>query len=442
MTFSSLTISRPPLIAWLALAMALAAFNPQDLQAKQIVELDQIITIVNDDVITATELERRIHLITQQLKQSRTQLPPAEILRKQILERLILEKIQLQLAGKRAIRIGDETINRMIDNIARENKLSLTAFRTVLERDGVSFAEFRQSIKRDLTIERLKTQEVDKQVNITTQEVNNFLLKSAKQGNSKTEYRLGHILISIPEAATPAQIDEKKTKATQVLNQLRQGDDFAKTAVASSDGQQALQGGELGWLKAGQLPTIFADTILRMKPGEISEPLRSSSGYHIVKLINKRNQGQKSLIEQTMARHILIRTDEVTSDRVAQERLERIRQRIIAGEDFGKLAKAHSDDKASALDGGSLGWVSPGSMVKRFDRAMDALKPGELSQPVRTRFGWHLLQVMSRRQHDNSSEQQRLQARRLIHKRKANEALENWSRRIRDEAYVEYRLNN
>jgi len=312
----------------------------------------------------------------------------------------------------------------------------------VLERDGVSFAEFRQSIKRDLTIERLKNQEVDKDVTVTTQEVDNLLLQSAKQGNSKAEYHLGHILISIPEAATPAQIDEKMHEAMRVLKQLRQGDDFAKTAIASSDGQQALQGGNLGWLKVGQLPTIFADTILQMNPGEISEPLRSSSGFHIVKLIAKRNQGRKNVIEQTLARHILIRTDEVTSNQAAKERLERIRKRISGGEDFAQLAKAHSDDKASAADGGSLGWVNPGAMVKRFEQAMNSLKPGELSQPVRTRFGWHLIQVMSRRQHDNSSEQERLQARRLIHKRKANEALENWSRRIRDEAYVEYRLNN
>ena len=419
---------------------ALLALLPLQLPAKQIVELDQIITIVNDDVITSTELDRRIELITQQLKQSRTQLPPAEILRKQILERMILEKIQLQLAEKRAIRVDDETINRVIDNIAKENKLSIGDFRKVLERDGVSFAEFRQSIKRDLTIERLKNQEVDKEVTVTTQEVDNFLLKAAKQGNSRTEYHLGHILISIPEAATPAQIDEKKAKAQAVLKQLRQGDDFAKTAIANSDGQQALQGGDLGWLKAGQLPTIFADTILQMKEGEISEPLRSSSGFHIVKLIGKRNEGQQSLIEQTLARHILLRTDEVTSSEVARERLERIRQRIVNGEDFAQLAKAHSDDKASAVDGGNLGWVNPGVMVKPFEEAMNALPIGVVSDPVQTQFGWHLIQVLDRRQFDDTDEYKRNQAREMVRQRKIDPAMANWLRRIRDEAFVEVRL--
>jgi len=411
-------------------------------QAKQIEELDRIIAVVNKGVITKTELDKRILLLQKQLKENKTQLPPASVFRKQVLERLILEQIQLQIAQKRGIRVSDETVNRVITNIARENKLSLDKFRKVLAKDGVSFAEFRETIKNNIIMDRLKGQVVDKEVTITQQEVNNFLARTNKHGDQQTEYQLSHILISIPEAATPAQIEKSKGKAEKVLKQLHKGADFAKTAIANSDGQQALKGGKLGWLKSAQLPTLFADIITDMKPGGISKLIRSPSGFHIIKLANKRSKNKKHIVKQTLVRHILIKTNTVTSDQAAKQKLATIRKRISAGEDFAKLAKAYSDDKGSALDGGSLGWSSPGKFVPTFEKEMNKLKQGELSKVFKTRFGWHFLQVMSRRKHDDSEEYKRIQVQKMIHKRKANEVIDNWLRRIRDEGYVEYHLNN
>ncbi|MDH5409433.1 MAG: peptidylprolyl isomerase [Gammaproteobacteria bacterium] len=409
---------------------------------KKVIELDQIIAVVNTDIITKTELDRRAFIIRQQFKQKKSSMPPDSVLKKQVLERLILEKIQMQRAERRGIRIGDEDINRVIQNIAKENKLSLQEFRKVLAKDGVPFAEFRDNMKNQMASDRLRKVEVERQVTVTPQEVNNFLSQSAKSGKGKLEYHLRHILIAIPEAATPEQIQLSQKKAEQILTSIKKGADFAQTAIAKSNGQNALQGGDLGWLKTGQLPTVFADIVLQMKPGETSQPIRSSSGYHIIQLEGTRSKNKKHKVKQTLARHILIRTNQLTSDDDAKQKLNKLRKQILAGADFGKLAKSHSDDKGSAIEGGSLGWVNPGMMVKKFDKVMNETKEGVISQPFRTQFGWHILQVMSRRSHDNSQEQERIQAHQQIHQRKVNEATENWFRRIRDEAYVEYRLNN
>lgn len=411
-------------------------------QAKQIIELDRIIATVNNDVITKTELDKRIQLLKKQLKENKTQLPPESVFRKQVLERLIMEQVQLQLAKRRGIRVNDETINRVITNIASENKLSLDKFRKVLAKDGVSFAEFRENIKSNIIMERLKGQIVDKEVTITTQEVNNYLSKTVQHGGRQTEYKLSHILITIPEAASPEQIKKSQDKAEKVLKKLKQGADFAKTAIANSHGQGALKGGKMDWLKAGQLPTLFTDIVTKMKRGQLSQLIRSPSGFHIVKLENKRSKNNKRIVQQTLVRHILLKTNAVTSDQQAKQKLEKIRSRIKAGEDFAKQAKAQSDDKGSASDGGSLGWNNPGKFVPAFEKEMAKLKQGELSPVFRSRFGWHLLQVMSRRKHDDSDKHKRAQLQQMIHKRKANEVVDNWLRRIRDEAYVEYHLDN
>lgn len=409
--------------------------------AQQVVELDRIVAVVNKDVITKTELNKRIELLKSQLKKNKTQLPPESVFRKQVLERMIMETLQVQFATRRGIRVSDETVSKVIDNIARENKLSMDKFRKVLARDGVSFTEFRENIKRNILMDRLKAQIVDKEVTITSQEVDTYLAKANKQGDQQLEYRLSHILVTIPEGANPDQIDKAKAKAEQIITKLQQGADFAKTAIANSDGQQALRGGSLGWLKSAQLPTLFADIIAEMKAGEISKLVRSPSGFHIIKLDNKRSS-KKHMVDQTLVRHILIKTNTVTSDQAARNKLEMLRKRLLAGEDFAKLARTHSDDKGSAIDGGSLGWSSPGKFVPEFEKVMRNLKQGELSNVFHTQFGWHVLQVMSRRKHDDSDEHNRIQIRKMIHKRKAGEAVENWTRRIRDEAYVEYHLNN
>ncbi len=405
--------------------------------------LDRIVAIVNDDVITATELEQRIDLLEQQLRQQGGARPPRDVLRRQLLERLILTRIQLQLADATGIRIDDETLNTTLTNIAAQNNLTLSEFREVLEADGFDFAQFREEIRQEIIIRRLRQRQVESRITVTEQEIDNFLINQRAQGKADEEYRLGHILIALPEAASPEEIRTARARAEEVLARLRAGEDFAATAIAVSDGQQALEGGDLGWRKAGQLPTLFADRVRDMAVGDLAGPIRSPSGFHLIKLLDKRH-GQRHVVTQTRARHILIRpltrADGSRDDDAALAQIRRLRERLLAGEDFAELAQAFSDDKASAIDGGDLGWVSPGQMVPEFERAMTALAPGEISEPVKSGFGWHLIQVLERREHDDTETRARNQARNQIFQRKVEEAAANWLRRLRDEAYVEYRL--
>jgi peptidyl-prolyl cis-trans isomerase SurA len=421
----------------LGLALAVAVIsNGQAATPAQSTDLDRVVAIVNTDVITANELAAKIAHIKKSLEQRHTQLPPEDVLRKQILERMISDEIQLQLAKASGIRVDDEQLNLVISNIAKSNSMSLEKFRQTLESQGYAFAKFREDIRQEVIIAQLRKNKVDNQVFVSEQEVDNQLGKLGDQKQIDTEYHLQQILIPVPETATPAQIETALHKAEEVYTQLNLGADFAKMAISVSADQRALQGGDLGWVQQGQLPTMFADVIPKMKPGDISKPLRSASGFHIIKLLESRTQNEKHLVQQTLARHILIKTSEIVSSTEAKQKLERIRSEILAGRDFGAVAKASSDDTGSAADGGNLGWVSPGAMVPEFEEVMDKLKPGEISQPFQSRYGWHIVQVLSRRQHDDTQAYLRSQARSQIQKRKIEEETENWLRRIRDEAYV------
>lgn len=413
----------------------------QIIAKSSVVPLDKIIVIVDNDIITQVELDNRIKLISQQLKQKGNKLPSLDTLRKQILERLILEKLQLEMAKKTGIRVNDEMVNRVIANIARENNLPMKKFREALKKDGFKFSEFRENIRREVTIARLRKMRVENEVNISEQEINNFLSQSLKGKSANNEYHLNHILIATPEAATPQQIDAAEEKAKKIFRELEKGDDFTQKAIAVSNDELALKGGDLGWRKAAQLPTLFTPIVAKMKKNEIKGPLRSASGFHIIKLKNKRNTDQKNIINQTLARHILIRPTQILSQADARSRIVDIRQRVSSGGDFASIAKASSDDKASAAEGGSLGWVSPGKMVPTFEEEMNKLKPGKISQPFRTQFGWHIVQVLSHRKYDNTEQFQRSQALQLIRKRKTEEAIQDWLRRLRAEAYVDYRTN-
>lgn len=406
-----------------------------------VVPLDKIIAIVDDNIITQIEVDDRVRLISQQLQQQGSNLPSLSKMRKQVLERLILEKLQLEMAKKTGIQINDEMVNRVITNIARENKLSMDQFRKVLKKDGYEFSDFRENIRREVTIARLRKIRVENKVNISEQEINNYLSQNFEGQSAGDEYRLSHILIATPEAATPGQIETAKIKAKKVISDLKKGADFTQKAIAVSNDELALKGGDLGWRKTAQLPAIFTSIISKMRKNEIKGPLRSASGFHIIKLQDKRNKSKKHIIKQTMARHILIRPTQILSQQDAKSRLETIRQRIIGGSDFATLARASSDDKAAAAEGGSLGWVSPGMMVPAFEEEMNKLKPGEISKPFMTQFGWHIVQVLSRRKHDNTKQFQRGQAINLIRKRKTEEAVQDWLRRLRAEAYVDYRTN-
>lgn len=406
-----------------------------------VIPLDKIIVIVDDNIITQVELDERIRLISQQIKQKGGRLPPAGTLRDQILESLIMETLQLDRAKKTGIRVNDEMVNQVVANIARENRLTMEQFRQAITKDGYTFSEFRENIRRQIIISRLRKIQVENKVSISEQEIDNYINLSAADNSGNAEYHLGHILIATPEAATPDQIEKARIKAQKVINELKMGDDFAQKAISVSNDELALKGGDLGWRKTAQLPTFITSVVPNMAKNKIEGPLRSASGFHIIKLYDKRSNKQKHIVRQSLARHILIRPTEVLSNDEARARLKAIQQRIKNGEDFASLARASSDDKASAAEGGSLDWVSPGTMVPAFEEEMNKLKPGEISEPFLTQFGWHIVQVLSRRNHDNTKQFQRSQAINLIRKRKTEEAIQDWLRRIRAEAYIDYRIN-
>ncbi len=404
-------------------------------------ELDRIVALVNDDIITQTELEQQLTAIAAQLRQQNVRMPPAQVLRRQVLERMIVQRVQLQLADRGGIRVDDETLNDVMNKIAIENGISLMELPSILARDGIAFADFRENVRNEMITNRLQQQQVVSRITVTEQEVDNYLTNAATRRGADTEFRLAHILIAVPEGATPDLIREKREKAEDVLSQLREGADFGTTAVAVSDGQKALEGGDLGWRQASQLPAVLAEQVVPLSVGEIAGPVRSPAGFHLLKLVDKRSRVSTSTVTESLVRHILIQSDQITTDEQARRTLQELRERVIAGEDFGTLAREHSADKGSASEGGSLGWVRPGAMVPEFEQTMAATAPGEISQPFQTRFGWHILQVMSRRSLDNTDEIERAKAREAIHQRKVEEALQSWLRRIRDEAYVEYRLD-
>jgi len=422
-----------------ALVLCLLACLPLGARAAASVELDRIVAVVNDQVIVESELESRMRTVRAQLRQSGTPAPPRNVLRRQVLERLILDKLQLQMARNLGVQVDDNTLNQAVARLAEQNGMTLRRFRDIIERDGFDFAQFRENIRNELTIRRLQQRRINDRVKVTQREIENYLATKANQSNPHREYRLSHILISVPEAASADEIDAARAEAEDVLARLRAGADFAQTAVAVSDAQQALEGGDLGWRKRQELPTLFAPLIQDMAPGEVSDIVRSPSGFHIVKLVNVRGE-DRVMVTQIRARHILIRTDELTSDGDARRQLEQLKRRLENGADFAELARAHSDDRSSAIDGGDLGWLSPGDAVPRFEQTISRLPPGRISEPFRTQFGWHIAEVVDRRRHDSTEDVRRARAVEQIRQRKAEQELQNWLRRLRDEAYVELRL--
>lgn len=416
------------LLATLVGATALSAAEP----------LNRILAVVNDDVVLASELESRLKIVREQLSGQMEQLPPEDVLRQQVLERIIVDKVQLQLAERNNIKVDDETLNSNLRTIAAQNGVELDEFRATLEREGLDFAAFREEIRNQIILARLHQQTVGSRITVTEQEIDTLLANEQAWGGSEKEYRLGHILIAVPEGATPEQLRAAQQKAEEIVADLRGGADFAATAVSVSAGQTALEGGDLGWRKAGQLPTLLAETVHTMQPGAISDPIRAGGGFHIVKLQELRGGG-RHVITQTHVRHILLSADELLPEHEVVNRVEQLRERIVGGEDFATLARSHSKDKVSASKGGDLGWSNPGDLVPQFEEAMNALAINQVSYPIETRFGWHIIQVLERREHDSTDEFKRNQVRELIRKRKTDEELALWLRRLRDEAYVEFR---
>ncbi|MFZ2163168.1 MAG: peptidylprolyl isomerase [Sideroxyarcus sp.] len=400
--------------------------------------IDRIQVVVNDDVITHRELEDRTASVTRMLQRQKTMLPDRSVLERQVLERMITELLQAQFAKDVGLRVDDTMLDKTILRIAQQNKFdSVGAFRAKLEQDGTDFKEFREEIRNEMISVRLREREVDSKLVISETEVDNYLTNQARQEGKGEELQLAHIMVIVPEQASADKIQSFRTRAEQALGKLRGGAPFSQIAAGYSDAQDALKGGELGWRTADRLPPIFAEALLKMKPGEVSEVLRSPNGFHILKLLDRRSKDAPVVVTQTHARHILVKTSELVSEGDAKSRLLEIKQRIDKGANFAEQARLHSED-GSAPQGGDLGWLSPGETVPEFENAMDALKTGQVSSLVQSGFGWHLIQVLERRNTDVTVEQKRQRARMSIRTVKSDEAFQDWLRQLRDRAFIEY----
>ncbi|MGZ8156433.1 MAG: peptidylprolyl isomerase, partial [Burkholderiales bacterium] len=412
---------------------------------RQAVVLDRIVAVVNDEAITARELEDRTQFAMKQLAQQGTSPPPKAVIERQLLERLVSDRVQLQFAKESGLRVEDADLDRAIGRIAEQNKLTVQQLRETLERDNVPYAKFREDIRSEIIMTRLREREVDQRIVVTESEIDALLASSAGGEMRSDEVNLSHILVVVPENASPEQVQARRARAEEALAQLTKGTDFKQVAAAFSEAPDALQGGSMGWRAGERLPSLFYDAVNAMKPGEVSAVLRSANGFHILKLNERRGAAAvggtqvPASVQQTHVRHILVKTNELVSENEARGRLRALKERLENKADFAELARVHSED-ASAPKGGDLGWILPGDTVPEFERAMNTLKPGEISEPVRSPFGWHLIQVLDRGVQDVSKERQRLAARQTLRARKSDEAYQEWVRQLRDRAYVEMRL--
>lgn len=415
------------------LALSMTLVNAEEL-------IDKIVAVVDDGVVLESELQQRLDSIKKTLRQNNTPLPPDSVLEPQVLERMVIDKLQAQMAEKAGIKVDEETLRTAVLQIAQRNNLSLEAFRKSLQAEGIDYADFVEQIRGEMIVGRLRSSQVGSQIKVSEREIQHYLETQSKAGGSRDEeYLLGHILIATPQAASPAQVQKAREKADKLLSDIKSGLDFKQASLSASDAELALSGGDLGWRKKAQIPTLFSEAVERMKQGDVEGPIRSPSGYHIIKLLGVKGAVSHT-VTKTRVRHILIKPNEVLSDDEAKQKLLALKRRIESGEDFGAVARGHSDDKGSAVKGGELGWVQPGALVQPFEQAMAALPINKLSEPVQTQFGWHLIQVLERQEADDSSDFKKNQAREEIFKRKLEEETELWLRRIRDEAYVDIRL--
>ncbi|HEY4636811.1 MAG TPA: peptidylprolyl isomerase [Burkholderiales bacterium] len=407
--------------------------------ARDALLVDRVVAVVNKDVITLTELAQGTERAAAELRRQRIAAPERAVLERQVLQRLVLDKAQLQLAESTGMRVDELQLDRAVQRIAQNNGLALAEFRRALERDGVDFERFRAELRQQILLSRLREREVDDRVQVSETEIDAYLEEYQASLANAVEYDVAQILVRVPEQARPEQVEQARARAARVRDEARAGADFARLAASDSDAGDALQGGALGWRAPGRLPELFAEALREMQPGAVSELLRSPAGFHVVKLLGRRGAGDAAPVTQTRARHILVKSNEIVSEEDARRRLLGLRERIAAGADFAEMARLNSED-GTAARGGALGWVYPGDTVPEFERAMNALAPGELSQPVRTPFGFHLIEVQERRAADVSAERQRQLARQALRERKADEAYQDWLRQLRDRTYVELRL--
>jgi peptidyl-prolyl cis-trans isomerase SurA len=433
-------------LAVLALAAGLAAAQSPapptvaPTTPSRVVPVDRIVAVVNDEVITANDLNERVNLVMRQIQRQGGQVPGVETLSRQILERLINDLVQVQLAKETGIKVDDATLDRTIERIAQENNLPVAAFRAALERDGIRYPRFREDIRSEILLARLREREIDNGVVVTDAEVETEIAREAREATGDSEYNLAHVLVVVQPQSNPQAIEVRRRRALAALSELRRGANFAQVAATYSDAPDALQGGVLGWRSSGRLPQAFLGAVSKLQPGEVSDIIRSANGFHIVKLLEKRGRAAAQGVQQTHVRHILLRAREGLTEAQAKDRLATLRERVVGGVDFGELAKTNSED-ASASKGGDLGWIAPGDTVPEFERVMNALKDGEVSPPIQTPFGWHLVQVLERRSEELSADRKKIAARQAIRARKADEAYQDWLRQMRDRAFVENRYD-
>ncbi|MFM7760777.1 MAG: peptidylprolyl isomerase [Burkholderiaceae bacterium] len=433
------------------ISVLLSTAHGQDKSPKAVrqpVLVDAIVAVVNTDVITMKELNDRMQIIEQRMRRQNMQVPPRDVLQKQLLERLIVNRAQMQLARDIGVRVDDVMLDRAVARIAKQNNVTVQTLRDQLERDGVSFARFREEIREEITLQRVREREVDNKLQISESEIDNFLSSTASRNvETQQELNISQILVRVPENASAQQVADRKKRAEQAVEQLKSGGEFAKVAASFSDAGDALTGGELGWRSPSRLPQLFVEAVDKLSDGQIAPIVRSANGFHVLKLVGRRSvggakPGAASLVQQTRARHILIKVNQIVSASEARRKLVELKSRLDNdAAKFEDLARLYSND-GSASKGGDLGWIYPGDTVPEFERAMNSLKPGEVSQPIESPFGYHLIEVLERKTEELSRERQRLVARQALREQKLEEVYEDWLRQLRDRAYVEYRLED
>ena len=401
--------------------------------------LDRVVAIVNDGVVLNSDLDAQLDIVSERLRQQKLELPPQNVLRQQVLERLVLQEIEMQRASHAGVKVSDEMLNAALQDVAKRNNLTLTQLPEELKKQGVDYAEYREEIRKEMMLQLLRQRDVLQHISVTPREIDQFLDRQAKAPSERNEYNVSHILIAVGQEASPAQQEAAGKRAQEVYERAKSGEDFAKLAVAYSNSQTALEGGALGWRKGSELPTFLADIIAKLKPGEVGEPLRTPTGYHIIRLNEVRGGTPTAVEDQVHVRHILMKTNELADDATVRGKLEALRERILKGEDFAAVAQVTSQDPGSGAEGGDLGWAGPGTFAPEFEQAIATLKDNEISEPFHTQFGWHIVQMLGHRRFDNGDEIKRRQAAEAIRASKADEETELWLRRMRDEAYVEYK---
>ena len=423
----------------LLLGSVLLATSQFGLAQSNAVSLDRVVAIVDKDVVLESELNERKASIMERLKGQYQQLPPEDVLNKQILEQLIIERIELGMAERYEIQVDEAEIDQAIGRVLQKNQITLAQLEADLKSQGLTIDGLRKQMRNELTISHLQQGIVNSRIKITEQDINNFLASSDGKFATSPDYHIGHILIAVSSSADADTIAAAEKQANEIYQKLQSGSDFSQMAISYSNDQAALQGGDIGWRKLAQLPELFGDQMAQLVEGQVSKPFRSGAGFHILKNIEQRGGGEQ-LVEQTHARHILIKTSEIMDDTQARQKLLDLKMRIEKGEDFGKLAREHSEDTGSMLSGGDLGWATPGMFVPEFEEAMGNTAIGGITRPFKSQFGWHILQVIERRKEDMSDKMKRNQAANVLRSRRFDEEFQLWLTQIREEAYVEIKL--